>query len=160
MIKISTPSDPAYHQIREILSKARTQAWQAVNSAMVVAYWNIDRVIVEQEQKGESRAKYGEALIEELSHKLAMEFGKGFDRSNLWNMRAFYMAYPKFEALRRELSWTHYRLLLKVDKPETRSFYETECVNARTRHSKKKKKSPKKVFFSINNSSTPVSQIP
>lgn len=123
--------DPAYQQIREILSKARSQAWQAVNSAMVAAYWNIGRVIVEQEQKGELRAKYGEASIEELSRRLAAEFGKGFDRSNLWNMRAFYTAYPKFEALRRELSWTHYRLLLKVNKPEVRSFYEVECANAR-----------------------------
>lgn len=123
--------DPVYHQIRDILSRAREQAWQAVNTTMVAAYWSIGKVIVEQEQAGAARAKYGEALIEELSHRLAAEFGKGFDRSNLWNMRSFYMTYPKLEALRRELSWTHYRLLLKVDKPEARSFYEVESVNAR-----------------------------
>lgn len=122
--------DSIYKQVREILSHARNHAWQAVNTAMITAYWNVGKVIVEEEQKGKARAEYGEGLIESLSKKLTGEFGRGFDRTNLWNMRSFYVTYPKLEALRRELSWTHYRLLLKVDKPEVRSFYETESVNS------------------------------
>ncbi len=71
---------------------------------MVVCYWNIGRLIVEEEQRGEKRAEYGKQLIKDLSKKLHAEFGKGFDKSNLWNMRAFYMDYPILDALRRELT--------------------------------------------------------
>lgn len=120
-----------YEKIRTLLTEARSHLWQVVNVAMVRTYWNIGKIIVEQEQKGQSRAQYGKGLIEELSKRLTDEFGQGFDRSNLWNMRAFYLAYPKLEALRRELSWTHYRMLLKVQKPEARAFYEVEAVSAR-----------------------------
>jgi len=97
---------------------------------MVQAYWNIGRIIVEEEQHGEQRAEYGKRLIDGLSGRLSQEFGKGFDKSNLWNMRAFYLAYPILDAVRRELSWTHYRLLLKVDRPEVRLFYMEECISA------------------------------
>jgi hypothetical protein len=72
---------------------------------------------VEEEQQGETRAEYGKRLIEELSKRLKNEFWKGFDKSSLWNMRAFYLAYPKIDALRRELSRCHYRMLLKVESP-------------------------------------------
>ena len=70
-------------------------------------------------------------MIEQLALRLRDDFGKGFERSNLWHMRAFYLAYPILDAVRRELSWTHYRILLRVEKPDARSFYETEAVNAR-----------------------------
>jgi len=119
-----------YQQIREVLTHARSQAYIAVNTAMVQAYWNIGRIIVEEEQHGEQRAEYGKRLIDGLSGRLSQEFGKGFDKSNLWNMRAFYLAYPILDAVRRELSWTHYRLLLKVDRPEVRLFYMEECISA------------------------------
>lgn len=92
--------------------ETESRVYQAVNFEMVACYWEIGRLIVEEEQRGEARAEYGKRLIQELSKRLSAEFGKGFDKSNLWNMRAFYMAYPKVDALRRELSWTHYRLLL------------------------------------------------
>ena len=101
-----------------------------VNTEMVVCYWQIGRLIVEEEQRGKTRAIYGKGLIKELSTKLSLEFGRGFDKSNLWNMRAFFLCFPKIDALRRELSWTHYRLLLRVEKPEARAFYKTETVNA------------------------------
>jgi len=117
-----------YHQIQDILAHARSQAYHAVNSAMVQAYWNIGRIIVEEEQRGAERAEYGKGLIEELSIKLSHEFGKGFDKRNLWFMRSFYLTYPKMNALRSELSWTHYRLLLKVERPEVRQFYMEECI--------------------------------
>src|SRR5205823_14022344 len=100
-----------------------------INSAMVLAYWEIGRAIVEEEQQGRERAEYGQRLLRELSRRLTSEFGRGFDRSNLFHMRGFYLAYPKVDALRRQLSWTHYRLLLRVENPEARSFYEAESVN-------------------------------
>ena len=105
-----TSANAIYRQIRKVLTQARSRAWQAVNTAMVTAYWNVGRLIVEEEQRGEARADYGKGLIPELSKRLTAEFGKGFDKSNIWNMRAFYLTYPKIDAVRRELSWTHYRL--------------------------------------------------
>jgi hypothetical protein len=95
--------DRAYERIRTILAEARGRAYQAINSAMVMAYWEIGRTIVEEEQQGQERAGYGKQVIESLSQRLAADFGKGFDRSNLWHMRGFYLAYPKVDALRREL---------------------------------------------------------
>jgi predicted nuclease of restriction endonuclease-like (RecB) superfamily len=127
-----TPSgfEQSYKRIRTILSDARTQAHRAINAAMVAAYWEIGRVIVEEEQQGQERAEYGKGLLVELSQRLTAEFGRGFDRTNLQKMRAFYLTYQIRDALRLELSWTHYRLLLRVDNPEARAFYEAETVNA------------------------------
>lgn len=119
-----------YQQVRAVLCQARARAWQSVNSVMVACYWDIGRLIVEDEQKGEARAKYGQRVLHELSERLTAEFGRGFDRSNLQHMRAFYLSHPIRDALRRELSWTHYRLILRVEKPEARAFYEAEAVNA------------------------------
>ncbi len=98
---------------------------------MVDAYWEVGRIIIEEEQAGKGRADYGKRVIDGLSDRLRSEFGRGFDRSNLFHMRAFYLAYPKVDAVRRQLSWTHYRLLLRVDNPEARAFYEAEAVDAR-----------------------------
>ena len=67
--------------------------------------------------------------MKKLSIKLTADFGKGFDQSNLRNIRYFYLSYPKRDALRHELSWTHYRILMRIEKPEVRSFYEIECIN-------------------------------
>lgn len=129
-----TPSsdnlEPVYQRIRGILNRARYQALQAVNAEMVRAYWEIGREIVEEEQRGQARAEYGKRLVEGLSARLTQEFGKGFDRSNLQHMRAVYLAFQIRDALRRELSWTHYRLLTRVEKPEARAFYETECAKS------------------------------
>ncbi|MBW2329896.1 MAG: DUF1016 family protein [Deltaproteobacteria bacterium] len=120
-----------YQQVREVLVQARGRALRAVNAEMVVCYWEIGRLIVEEEQRGETRATYGKGLIKELSIRLSDEFGRGFHQRNLWFMRNFYLAYPKVNALRSELSWTHYRLLLRVEKSEARAFYEAEAVNSR-----------------------------
>jgi predicted nuclease of restriction endonuclease-like (RecB) superfamily len=120
-----------YQNIRDILLKARHQAMQAVNAEMVRAYWEIGRVIVEQEQQGKARADYGARMIESLSARLTQEFGRGFTLTNLKYMRQFYTLFPIGHALRGELSWTHYRLLLKVEKPEARQFYEEETVRQR-----------------------------
>ena len=123
--------DALHEQIREILTAARDRAWQAVNTTMVGAYWEVGRVIVEDEQAGEKRAGYGKRLLEKLAERLQVDFGKGFDPSNLRNMRAFFMTYPIRDALRHELSWTHYRLILRVENSDARAFYEAESVNAR-----------------------------
>ncbi|MFH1283793.1 MAG: PDDEXK nuclease domain-containing protein [bacterium] len=95
---------------------------------MVLAYWHIGKEIVEEEQRGKKHALYGEALLRQLSEKLTADFGKGFDESNLRNIRMLYLTYPKRDALRHVLSWTHYRILMRVNKPEARAFYESECV--------------------------------
>ena len=86
--------DKVYHQVREILAAARDRAWQAVNTVMVDAYWEVGRVIVEDEQAGKGRAGYGKRVLEGLAERLQAEFGKGYDPSNLRNMRAFFLTYP------------------------------------------------------------------
>ncbi len=101
---------------------------RSVNYEMVQAYWLIGREIVEEEQKGRARAEYGSKLLKQVSIRLTDDFGAGFDESNLRNMRHFYTMYQKRDALRHGLSWTHYRILMRVEKQEARSFYEIECM--------------------------------
>lgn len=98
---------------------------------MVQAYWSIGRVIVEEEQKGSKRANYGQYLIHELSIKLSKDYGKGFDLSNIRHMRQFYLLFQKRDALRLELTWTHYRLLLRVEEEQARKFYMIESINSK-----------------------------
>jgi len=121
--------DDLYQKISDILQVSREKAYQAVNFAMVEAYWTIGRLIVEEEQNGKERAEYGKYLLINLSERLTKHFGKGFDESNLRNIRAFYSTFQNCDALRHELSWTHYRLLLRVEKPEIRDFYVKECID-------------------------------
>ena len=117
-----------YGAFRRVLETARQSAYKAVNFAMVQAYWQIGRLIVEDEQNGEARAEYGKKVLEELAQRLTADFGKGFDASNLRYMRLFYQAFPKCDALRHELSWTHYRLLLRVENQDARNWYMNEAV--------------------------------
>ena len=101
-----------FADIRQILEQARGKAQSAVNSAMVEAYWLIGKRIVEEEQQGEKKAKYGERLLENLSRELSQEFGKGFSYANLRNFRQFYLTYPDQEicyTLCSKLSWSHNR---------------------------------------------------
>lgn len=153
-----------YENIINILEDARRKTYRAINFSMVQAYWHIGRLIVEEEQKGEKRAEYGNYLIKELSKKLTEYFGKGFTTTNLKYFRKFYLTFPitnilsntldnnqpvggkigivekshalrdqfpmdaKTNTLNMDLSWTHYRLLLKVEKTEARNFYIDECI--------------------------------
>ena len=185
-----------YGDIKIILENARERSFRTVNFLMVEAYWNIGRLIVEEEQKGKKRAEYGSYLIKELSKQLTKDFGKGFSENNLWYMRQFFISFPILHAvrgelknlgsaklhamsgeftsaishalsdksdksknvnamsselplskaiirdavrhlsielrnyLRTELSWTHYRLLLKLEKEEARLFYMNEAANS------------------------------
>ena len=117
-----------YGAIRQVLETARQSAYKAVNFAMVQAYWQIGRLIVEDEQKGEARAEYGKKVLEYLARRLTADFGKGFDARELRKMRQFYLQFQKWDALRPELSWTHYRLLLRVDNPDAREWYMNEAA--------------------------------
>ena len=119
-----------YSEIKETLLASRSQAYSAVNYAMVYAYWHIGRIIVEHEQNGSLRAEYGKEVLKNLSDRLTEEFGKGFDVRNLRNMRAFYLAFPKWNAVRSELTWTHYRLLLRVDDETARNWYLEESIRS------------------------------
>ncbi len=122
--------DDFYKSVKEVLEAARSNVYRAVNFAMVKAYWNIGKLIIEQEQSGEHRAEYGKHLIKELSKRLTRDYGKGFNERNLWYMKNFYFIFPKVNALRAELTWTHYRLLLKVEKENARNFYLNEAVDS------------------------------
>jgi len=117
-----------YARVKEILENARLRVARSVNTEMVRAYWMIGREIVVEEQKGKSRAGYGKKLLGDLAKRLSADFGRGFDDSNLWHMRKFYQMYPILDAVRRELGWTHYRILMRVEDPGARSFYEIECA--------------------------------
>lgn len=114
-------------QIRDIMNNARCNVAQQVNNEQLLAYWNIGRVIVEHEQDSKERAEYGKQTLKQLSKVLTKEFGKGFSRSNLQNMRAFYISYPNYQTLSGKLSWSHYCELLIISDPDRRSFYEKEC---------------------------------
>lgn len=119
---------PLLDALRDLIVQARQQVLRHVDLVQVQTYWQIGRHIVEFEQGGRARAAYGKRLLPQLGQALSQEFGKGFDASNLRYMRLFYQAFPKCDALRHELSWTHYRLLLRVDVPEARQWYMQEAA--------------------------------
>jgi predicted nuclease of restriction endonuclease-like (RecB) superfamily len=114
--------------LRDLISQARQQVLRSVDVVQVQTYWQIGRHIVEFEQGGQDRAAYGKQLLNRLAQSLTLEFGKGFDERNLRNMRAFFQQFPNWNALRSELSWTHYRLLLRVESPEARAWYVQEAA--------------------------------
>jgi len=114
---------------REYIIAAQKQIYSTVNSAMVTAYWNIGKLIYEA--CGENvRAEYGKQLLKFLSEKLSVEFGKGFSERNLQLIRKFYLVFPNANALRSELSWTHYRSLMRVSDNTARNFYMDEAVKS------------------------------
>ena len=121
--------DSIYKEIKSILEQARNKVYKVANSTMVEAYWNIGRVIVEK-QGGNNKAEYGTALIKNLSKKMTKEFGKGFTVANLKNMRQFYLIFQKSYALSDQLTWTHYRLLMRVENENARNFYIEECIKS------------------------------
>jgi predicted nuclease of restriction endonuclease-like (RecB) superfamily len=150
-------NDSLYAEIKSILEDARRSAFRAVNFAMVVAYWQIGKRIVEEEQSGNEKATYGQALLKELSRRLTNDFGKGYGETNLKYFRQFYLTFPpdqishavrgkspkeqinlkghavrdeleSFPSLHKELTWTHYRLLMKVDNKNARDYYIKEAI--------------------------------
>jgi predicted nuclease of restriction endonuclease-like (RecB) superfamily len=119
---------PLLGSLRQLIAESRQQVLRAVDVVQVQTYWHIGQHIVEFEQGGAQRAAYGRGLLTLLGQTLTAEFGRGFEERNLRNMRAFYAAFPNWNALRSELSWTHYRLLLRVDSPEARQWYVKEAA--------------------------------
>lgn len=119
---------PLIGAIARIIEQARGHVRQSVNSAMVLSYWEIGRLIVEHEQQGQARAAYGKRQLDELSARLTEQFGKGFDPSNLRNMRRFHLAFPIRETLSLELSWSHYNALARVEEVGARAWYTREAA--------------------------------
>ena len=114
--------------IKTLLHTSREYLQQAVNTTMVQTYWNIGRLIVEDEQQGKDRAEYGKKQLEQIAETLTMEFGKGFDITNLRKMRQFYQTFPIQDSVRLELSWTHYRRLMRLENKVAREWYITESI--------------------------------
>ena len=117
-------------EVRTVLESARQKVAQQVNNELLNTYWSIGRIICEYEQISPERADYGKQTLKELSKALTKEFGKGFSRSNLQNMRQFYLTFEKCQTLSGKLSWSHYCELLPISDPDKRSFYEKEAVNS------------------------------
>ncbi|WP_289739768.1 DUF1016 N-terminal domain-containing protein, partial [uncultured Alistipes sp.] len=116
-------------EIKQIVTLARQKAYTAINSAMVEAYWQLGKRIVEQEQQGKDRADYGSQLLKSLSKELTAEFGKGFSVPSLYNYRSFYLTFPEiFSTPWRILTWSHYKRLLTVSNAEARAWYLQEAA--------------------------------
>ena len=116
--------------IKEVIVSSRQKVAYEVNNTMLLAYWNVGKIIVENEQNGNIKAEYGKQVMKELSKELRKILGSGFSVSNLFNMRRFYITYPKFQTLSGKLSWSHYCELLSIENIDERNFYEKECINS------------------------------
>ena len=137
------PKQQLFESVKQVLNSAWQNVYRATNSNMVAAYWQIGRLIVEEEQNGESRADYGKMVLQELSGKLTEEFGRGFSVTNLKNFRKFYLTFSEIQGLHGEidnqmqisqtvsdlLSWSHYCLLMKIESNEARNFYIRESIS-------------------------------
>lgn len=121
-----------YEDIRMILQQAREQTYSNASEIMTYAYWNVGRRIVEQEQAGEKKARYGSNLIKNLSIKLSDEFGTGFSVANLRNCRQFYLTFPKDSygfSMAGKVTWSHLRDIMRISNEEERNFYLNEVAN-------------------------------
>lgn len=119
-----------FYSIRDIIILARQRVYRIANAALLETYWQIGKIIVEDEQQGNARAEYGKATLKNLATQLTLEFGKGFDYTNLTNMRKFFLAFPILDTLRQELSWSHYRQLSRLDTDQKRTYYLTESISS------------------------------
>lgn len=119
--------------VKYIIDASQKQAYQAVNTALVLRNWYIGKRIYEEELNGENRAEYGAEVIKKLSKELQKEYGKGYTKSNLYNFYLFYKMYPNiFQSVIGKfnlLSWTHYLTLLQVKDTKIRNWYEQEAYN-------------------------------
>lgn len=118
-------------EIKQILKEARQKTYQAINSAMVEAYWKIGQQIVLEEQNGQQRAAYGKEVIKALSQELTAEFGKGFSERNIRNFRKFYVTFPQvsiWQTLSAKLSWSHLQIITSVSNQDARHYYLKEAA--------------------------------
>lgn len=128
--KIDNNHGEVFNNIKKLMDNARNKVANEVNIILLQTYWEIGRIIVEDEQGHLERAEYGKELINDLSRQLTKEYGKGFSKSNLFNMRNLYLSYPIFQTLSGKLTWSHYCELLSISDERKRSFYEQESINA------------------------------
>ena len=119
-----------YAHVRAYIASARETVYAVANSAMVEAYWNVGREIVEK-QGGSGRAAYGDGLIDRIAAKLTAEFGPGYTRSNLRTMRQFYLMFPICHAVSGKLTWTHYRTLITIENEAARQYYFEEAIKSK-----------------------------
>ena len=119
-----------YSSIKELMDNARNSVAKEVNNILIQTYWEIGRIIVEDEQGNSDRAEYGKQLVTDLSKRLTKEYGKGFSRSNLQNMRNFYLSYPICQTLSGKLNWSHYCEILSISDDKERAFYERIIIYA------------------------------
>ena len=129
--------DMLVKRVEQLIIEARQKVAVAVNTTMVYTYYEIGRMIVENEQNGQERAEYGKAVLKKLSAHLTIKFGKGFSQRNLEQMRQFFLIYEKKRINSADtvcafsLSWSHYLFLMRIDNPDERTFYEIEATNER-----------------------------
>jgi predicted nuclease of restriction endonuclease-like (RecB) superfamily len=133
--KLNSKEEILYTKIEQLLAHARKKVFKQVNKTMVYTYFEIGRIIVENEQGGSEYASYGKGLLKSISKRLSKDFGKGFSIDNLENMRKFYLGYSNSETVSRnleipdfQLSWSHYLKLVRIDDKEERKFYEIEAA--------------------------------
>jgi len=128
---VRSDSSGFFDKITDLLKQARKKVVKTVNQTMVVTYYEIGKMIVEEEQGGNKRAEYGKNILKELSQRLSVEFGKGFSVTNLQQMKTFYLTYQKQQTLsvNFELSWSHYLKLMRIDNEAERKFYELEAIS-------------------------------
>ena len=112
-----------YNSVAHIIVESKAAAYRSTNTILLKMYWEIGQLIIVDEQQGASRAEYGKAILKNLAAQLTNEFGKGFDFTNLTNMRKFFLAFPIFDAVRQELSWTHYRIISRLENQQLREQY-------------------------------------
>ena len=121
-----------YQEVHAILDEAKSKIYEAANNIMTYAYWNVGKRIIEQEQKGNRKAKYGSYLIKRLSQELSDEYGTGFSVANIRNCRQLYLTFPKESygySLIGKIHWSHLRTIMRLDDEEERNFYLKEVAN-------------------------------
>jgi predicted nuclease of restriction endonuclease-like (RecB) superfamily len=129
---VTADADTLYVQILGVLTQARTHAKRSVNQTMVQAYWQVGRLIVENEQAGNARATYGSKTLQTLAQRLSVEFGEGFSVQSLRNFRQFFLTFTEDQIRSTawsELGWSHFKLLMRVTDPVARQWYAREAVS-------------------------------
>ena len=131
VISVSRSETPVsfFSEVRQIIDEARSNAVRSVDFCRVMMYWNIGKRIFEEEQQGKDRAEYGTYLIVNLAKDLEPEYGSGFSVRQLKYCRQFYRLYPIGNAVRSQLNWSQYRMLIQIQDPNKREYYELEAVN-------------------------------
>ena len=116
--------DKLLDNVSDVLEKARSNSYALLNEQIIKTYWQIGRYIIDFEQEGNIKAEYGKQLMDKLSKDLTTKYGKGFSRSNMFNIRLLYVRYPEIEKIPTQLTWSHYIELISITDDLERNFYE------------------------------------